>query len=136
MFKNLCIIFLGLFLLFPAVCYSFTVVIDGNTAIIDYTEPTTNANSVSSPLVDLRRTSIKTDYPNQDGLTYTTILDVPATSVSGGEIINQIVTLPVQDGEEVNVSFTLTATDTSENESDNQTPIIRRIDRLKPNPPQ
>lgn len=125
--KNL-ILALALVLFIPYVASAFTLSVTGAEVTVIYAEPTVNADG--SPLVDLDHTTIFHDF-GAGGF-----LDVLATTLTGGGIITQTLTVPVLAGVEANVDFWLTASDTSGNESTDSPRVTLRIDRLAPGPPQ
>lgn len=109
---------------------AFTVTVTGTQVTVTYDEPTTNEDGTA--LVDLDHTSIYYDM----GSGTVKAIDVPATSLTGGGTISQIITVPVLAQQEANVSIWATAIDLVGNESVNSSVVVTRIDRLKPSPPQ
>lgn len=121
---------LGLVLPRPAGAITFTVT--GSVVEASYTEPTTNADAALSPLTDLAHTNVYHQVPGQSPVKAP---NVPATALTGGGAIVTTVTVPIVAGQQADVTFWATATDTSGNESARSTEFIRRIDRLPPGPP-
>lgn len=109
--------------------YAIDFLLTGTEVTATYTEPTTNVDG--SPLMDLSKTTI---YYDLSGII--TIIDVPATRLTGGGVINQIVTIPIIQGQERDVWFWATASDLTGNESAESVRVMKRIDRLAPSVPQ
>jgi len=121
-----------LFLLVAEPVFAWTATPTGTIVEASYTEPNTNADAPPTSLVDLARTTI---YYSIDG-TITKALDVPATATTGnGNIVRQVA-VPVGPNVEKNVTFWVTAFDTSGNESVKSNEVIVRIDRLPPSAPR
>jgi len=110
--------------------FAINFTVTGTNVESSYTEPTVNEDG--SPLSDLAKTTIYYDL----GAGQVKALDVPASSPTGGGQISQTVTVPIVSGQEANVKFWATATDTSGNESAPSNSVTVRIDRLAPGPPQ
>lgn len=102
---------------------------DGTQVNAIYTEPTQNADG--SALTDLHHTSIYYDT----GAGPVNVVDLPASLNTGGGSREYSFIVPVNDGQEAEVVFYATATDTSGNTSAPSEPITLRIDRLAPAPP-
>jgi len=107
---------------------------------IKYTEPTQNAvnpdTGEAPPLTDLAFTTIffQKDFDAQP----TKIVDVAATSPSGGGKITQLITVPITPFSEYNLDFLTTATDDAvplANESEESVRVQERIDNWAPAPP-
>jgi hypothetical protein len=103
---------------------------NGTQIDTQYTEPTTNADG--SPLTDLNHTSIF--YDVGDGVPVN-VVDLPSSLNTGGQQVSYSFMVPIVEGQEADVSFWATATDTSGNESAPSPVVIRRIDRLAPSFP-
>lgn len=106
-----------------------TASVVGTDVTCQYTEPTTNSNG--TPLADLHHTSIYYDMGN--GAVHAA--DLPASLMTGGGTISYVISVPVADGEEKDVKFWATATDTLGNTSLPSPQAVKRIDRLAPAPP-
>ena len=121
---------LALLLMFPIVAFALEVQsIDSVNVTVSYTEPTTKADG--SPLDDLSHTTI---FYNS-GVGWVEVTQIAATGPGGGGLIAQQVTLPIEEGQEVDVQVTATASDQSGNESVQAIPAQIRIDRLAPAAP-
>ena len=107
--------------------WAVTVTPTGTILTVDYDEPTTNANS--SPLTDLKETVVWYALGGQPAVVCVT---TPASQPTGGGHLSVACTVPVLDGQEVEVTVTATAADLSGNRSLPSDPVIRRIDRLAP----
>jgi len=115
----------------PVFALEFTLT--GSEVTATYTEPTTNTDG--SLLKDLAKTIIFYDIVG-DGLPEVKAIEVPATVLTGGGSIIQIVTVPIIGNQEADVDFWATAVDLSGNSSDKSTIVRKRIDRLAPSVPQ
>ena len=109
--------------------YAMTFTVTGTNVDATYTEPSTNANG--TPLTDLAKTTIYYDL----GAGPVVAKIVPATALTGGGNVATTITVPVLEGQEADVRFFVTASDTSGNESARSGEVIKRIDRLAPGPP-
>ena len=127
--KKLLLILIFLFL--PLDLLAFNASVNDVKITVDYTEPTVNADG--SALTDLNHTSI---YYSISGGTAVKATDVNASSVNGGGIISQQITIPISNGQEADVDVWATATDNSGNESANSITVTVRIDKLAPGAPQ
>lgn len=97
--------------------------------LVEYTEPSTT--KTGTPLTDLDHTTIFFDL----GSGPQKAVDVPATSANGGGAISQVIQVPVGADQEADVSITVTATDTSGNESTPSNSVAVRVDTLPPASP-
>lgn len=120
-----------LFLSFVNVYVYAEASLDSGNFTVNYHEPTTNADGTS--LTDLAYTTI---YYSLDGNEKIKAMenDIPATSQFGGGNIQQTFTIDNL-GRQVDVLISYTATDQSENESEEFTEVIIRIDQVAPNKP-
>ena len=100
--------------------------ISGIDLTITYTEPTLNVGG--SPLLDLDKTTIYINPSNAPIFTR----EVAASSPTGGGNIIQVITVIVNEGEEIDVEVWATASDRSSNESASSPIKFKRIDRLAP----
>jgi hypothetical protein len=105
------------------------VIPSGAEVSVSYQEPTTNADA--TPLNDLAKTNIFYDIGDGPVMARET----SAISVNGGGNVIEKITLPVAQGQILNVTFWATATDTSGNESIKSQEVSLRIDLLPPAPP-
>jgi len=115
----------------PAAAAAITFTVTGSVVEARYSEPTTNADG--SPLADLAHTNVFFQFPGQAPVKGP---NVPASALTGAGAILTTVTVPVVAGQEADVTFWATATDTSANESVRSTEFVKRIDRLPPGAPQ
>ena len=118
-------------LLLASPAWAITFTVSGSIVEGQYTEPTTNANG--SALTDLAKTNVYYQIPGQSAVKGP---NVPASALTGGGTITTSVTVPLVAGQEADVTFWVTASDTSGNESARSPETVERIDRLSPNPPQ
>lgn len=108
-----------------------SVNVSNATFTANYTEPTTNIDT--SPLSDLDYTTI---YYRINTAVRVKAVDIPATSINGGGVINESFTIEGLIGKETNVVIIYTATDLSGNESEEFVEPTIRIDQLTPSIPQ
>lgn len=101
----------------------------GAVMTANYQEPATNEDG--SPITDLALTSIYYDM----GQGPVKAAEVPASAPTGGGTVTHDIEVPVAPKQEVNVTFWITATDGSGNESAHGNDVVVRIDRLAPAPP-
>ena len=123
---------LAMLLLTPALTWAFTVTVTGTEVTVTFTEPTANADTPPTPLTDLSHTNI---YYQMAGSAVVQEPNIPATLATGGGTITDFVTVPVLAGQEADVLFWVTATDTSGNVSADSEVVVIRIDRLPPAAP-
>lgn len=128
------LLLLGLLLL-PIKAMAIEATVTATEVVVEYDEPLNNIPNIDgdvTPLTDLDHTTVYYDK----GSGPVNAVEVPATSLNGGGHIIQPISIPVAELEEANISIWATATDTSGNESDPSNTVTKRIDRLKPQPPQ
>ena len=117
---------------FAAPALAVNVTVQGAQVELSYEEPSTNADG--SALLDLAKTiSYFSKLP--DGQPQRCI-ESPASAPTGGGVIRAVCLVPVAHGQEVDVRFTVTAMDTSGNESGPSDPVDKRIDFLAPSAPR
>ena len=107
--------------------WAVTVTPTGTILTVDYDEPTTNANG--TPLTDLKETVVFYAFP---GLPPVLCVTTPATVQTGGAHRSVACTVPVTDGQEIDVTVIAVATDLSGNSGLPSAPVMIRIDRLAP----
>lgn len=112
--------------------YAVTVTVEGTQVRLSYEEPT--QNRTGTPLTDLGHTSIY--YAIPPGTMPHLCTETPASSLTGGATVEAVCLVPVLRDQEADVRFTVTATDTSGNESDPSVPVDRRLDFLAPASPR
>ena len=113
-------------LMLPSMACAMNVTLSGVDVTVNYTEPTDNTDG--SVLIDLDRTEITNSF-NSDKVT------VPATIISGGGNVSQVISIPITAGQEADVQIDVVACDTSDNCSTPTSKTVR-IDRLSPSPVQ
>lgn len=129
--KKLMVLIIALFLLVPLYSSAFEVIsVDSVNVTIRYIEPTQNVDN--SPLLDLSHTNPRYDI----GAGPVLLPNVPASSPTGGATQDLTVTIPVSDGQEVDVVLDAVAVDASGNVSPPSNSSTIRIDRLAPGAPQ
>ena len=114
---------------------AFTVVQTGATVAINYTEPSENAASPEGVITALTDLAFCTLYYNT-GSGPVKAVDIPASSPTGGQPMVVSYTVPFTPGMEADVTFSLTATDTSGNESAHSASVGKRVDMLAPGVPK
>lgn len=105
--------------------YGLQAVPGGMEGTLQYDEPDINADG--TPLTDLDHTTIYSDYLGD----FQKLYDVPASTATGGNTINQDIFLPLPDGMHT-ISFYATATDLNENTSEPSETITEVIDLVPP----
>ena len=114
---------------------AFTVVQTGATVEINYTEPSENAVGPDGAITALTDLAFCTLYYNT-GSGLVKAVDIPASSPTGGQPMTVSYTVPFPPGMEADVTFSLTATDTSGNESAHSASVGKRVDMLAPGVPK
>ena len=104
-----------------------TVTPTGTILTVDYDEPTTNADG--TPLTDLKETVVFYAFPGQPPVLCVT---TPATTPAGGLHRSVACTVPVTEGQEIDVTVTAVGGDLSGNSGAPSDPVVIRIDRLAP----
>lgn len=138
--KRLIFLSVLLWFLFPISGHALTVTVNGVEVTVTYTEPTENkcdpavGCSTPAPLQDLSHTNVYFELASGGGPQKQP--DIPASTTAGGGPVSTTVTVPILEGQEDDVTFWATATDTSGNESDPSNSVVRRFDRLAPAPPK
>jgi len=112
--------------------YALTATVEGTQVRLGYEEPT--HNKTGTPLSDLAKTS--TYYAIPPGSTPHLCGEVPASSPTGGGMIDTVCVVPVLQDQEADVQFFVTASDLVGNESDPSLPVDTRLDFLAPAPPR
>lgn len=121
-------ILLGLLLgLMATPVWAVTVTPTGTILTVDYDEPTLNADG--SLLTDLKETVVWYALGSQPAVACVT---TPASQPAGGGHRSVACTVPVIEGQEVDVTVTAVATDLNGNRGVPSDPIVIRIDRLAP----
>lgn len=104
----------------------------GAVVRLSYNEPTQNADN--TPLRDLSKTTgYWTAMPNGAPLACVTTV---ASALTGGGHIEADCTVPVLAGQEADIAFTVTASDTTGNESRPTNQAVLRLDFLSPASPE
>ena len=103
--------------------------IHGTQIDVEYTEPSLNTDD--TPVSDLHHTSIFYDL----GAGPVLVIELLASLNTGGGLISYSFIVPVVAGQEANVNFWATASDSSGNESAPSEVVTLRIDRLAPKAP-
>ena len=130
MFQALALLCLLLLVdVFPALALDVTIT--GTEVSLGWMEPSTNVTG--TPLTDLKETR---GYFQQSGGAPQLGVTVPASSATGGQTVTGTITVPILQNQEADVSFWVTASDGSGNESPGSAVLIRRLDRLAPSAPQ
>ena len=107
--------------------WAVTVTPTGTILTVDYEEPATNTNG--SLLTDLKETAVFYAFPGQ---AVTLCVTTTASRPTGGGHVSVACTVPVSEGQELDVTVTATASDLSGNRSAPSDPVVTRIDRLAP----
>jgi len=106
---------------------AITATLSGVDITMSYDEPTTNEDG--TPLTDLNECRITNSFDAQ-------VIKVPATDPTGGGTgVQQVISIPVSDGQEADIIVDVVACDTSDNCSVPATTTVR-IDRLSPASPK
>jgi len=139
--KKILLIFM-LVLFMASSAHALTFLVTGTEVSFEFTEPTTNDPPpplLPTPLSDLSHTNVYFQIKSNNPALVTPPTkgqNLPASPPTGGGIKAGTVTVPVLEGQETDVTFWVTATDLSGNESLPSLKTIKRIDRLSPAPPQ
>lgn len=112
--------------------FAVEVTVDGTQVQASYQEPTTN--KTGTPLTDLHHTTLF--YAMPPTAAPTSCNTTPASAPTGGATITATCLVPIVRDQEADVRFTVTATDTSGNQSDPSLAVDRRLDFLAPSPPK
>lgn len=116
----------------PLPAFAFDVTVQGTQVELVYTEPALNKDG--SPLRDLAKTTgyfdVRPDGPARP------CIETPASALTGGGSIRAVCLVPILQDQEADVRFTVTATDTSGNQSTQSDPVDKRLDFLAPAAPK
>jgi hypothetical protein len=123
---------LCLLLFAPAVSYAVDVTVNGAQVSMTYQEPT--QNKTGTPLADLGETTGY--YQAPPSAPRVPCVTTPASAPTGGRTITALCVVPIFADQEADVRFTVTATDTSGNESAASVPVDTRLDFLAPDSPK